>query len=101
MPTRNLSRRAELLRHALDHRRARRPIAAGDRRALRGATPVGARYSPNTSRSASPHSPVVTPALAQAIEAGMMLRPLARGALAAPASAAVDGLARRARRARR
>ena len=25
-------------------------------------TPVGARYSPNTLRSVSPHSPVVTPA---------------------------------------
>ena len=29
-------------------------------------TPVGARYSPNTSRSAKDHSPVVTPARAQA-----------------------------------
>ena len=38
------------------------------------ATPVGARYSPNTTRSASVHSPVVTPALAQSIEAGMTLR---------------------------
>ena len=37
---------------------------------LRGArpTPVGARYSPKLSRRAKPHSPVVTPALAQAIE---------------------------------
>src|SRR3981081_3442248 len=38
-------------------------------------TPVGARYSPKPSRSTAPHSPVVTPALAQAIEAGMMLWP--------------------------
>ena len=38
------------------------------------ATPVGPRYSPNTSRSAKPHSPVVTPAFAAAMEAGMMLR---------------------------
>ena len=44
-------------------------------------TPVGARYSPKLSRSAQPHSPVVTPALAQAIEAGMMLAPLVRRAL--------------------
>lgn len=35
------------------------------------ATPVGARNSPNTSRSAPVHSPVVTPALAHAIEASM------------------------------
>ena len=39
-------------------------------------TPVGARYSPKHRRaSASPHSPVVTPALAAAIEAGMTLSP--------------------------
>ena len=44
-------------------------------------TPVGARYSPNASRSVQPHSPVVTPALAQAIEAGMMLPPLRGRAL--------------------
>ena len=35
------------------------------------ATPVGARYSPNTPRSVSVHSPVVMPAAAQAIEAGV------------------------------
>jgi len=38
-------------------------------------TPVGARYSPNASRNVQPHSPVVTPALAQSIEAGMTLPP--------------------------
>src|SRR4030081_215506 len=38
-------------------------------------TPVGARYSPKPRRSTAPHSPVVTPALAQAIEGGMMLWP--------------------------
>ena len=31
-------------------------------------TPVGARYSPNTSRITAPHSPVVPPALASAID---------------------------------
>ena len=36
----------------------------------RGETPVGARKTPNSARSASPHSPVVTPALAASIEAG-------------------------------
>ena len=34
-------------------------------------TPVGARYSPNTSRSAPAHSPVVPPAWARAMVAGM------------------------------
>ena len=46
------------------------------------ATPVGARYSPNTERRVSVHSPVVMPACAQTIEAGMMLR----SSLAAAAS---------------
>ena len=35
-------------------------------------TPVGARYSPNTSRRAPAHSPVVPPAWARAMVAGMM-----------------------------
>ncbi len=35
-------------------------------------TPVGALYSPNTSRSAPAHSPVVPPAWARAMVAGMM-----------------------------
>ena len=39
-------------------------------------TPVGARYSPNTSRSAPAHSPVVPPAWARAMVAGMMFSPL-------------------------
>ena len=54
---------------------ARRSSGAG--LSLRAArpTPVGARYWPKSPRSTSPHSPVVTPALAQTIEAGMMLRP--------------------------
>ena len=43
--------------------------------------PVGARYSPNTSRRTWPHSPVVTPALAASIEGGMMFRPSAAAAL--------------------
>ena len=59
-------------------------------------TPVGARYSPNASRSVQPHSPVVTPALAQAIEAGMMLPPSRRGALELVERRG-DRLARRAR----
>ena len=42
--------------------------------------PVGARYSPNTWRSARPHSPVVTPALAQEMEASMTLCPSAAAA---------------------
>ena len=38
-------------------------------------TPVGARYSPKTSRSAPAHSPVVPPAWARSIVAGMMFSP--------------------------
>ena len=61
------------------------------------ATPVGARYSPNTARSASVHSPVVTPALAQAIEAGMTLRSsFAAAASSASAASTAVGVARRA-----
>ena len=39
------------------------------------ATPVGPRYVPWTFRICSAHSPVVTPALAAAMEAGMILSP--------------------------
>ena len=45
-------------------------IPAADRRACTPPTPVGARYSPNTSRSAPAHSPTVPPARASAIVAG-------------------------------
>ena len=58
-------------------------------------TPVGARYSPNAWRNARPHSPVVTPALAQAIEGGMMLAPLF-AALRKSSSVAATALASRA-----
>src|SRR5213596_893117 len=40
-----------------------------------GTTPVGERYSPNTSRSAAAHSPVVTRASAQVSEAGIRFSP--------------------------
>ena len=56
--------------------------------------PVGARYSPNTERSVVPHSPVVTPALAQAIDGSMTLRP-SRAALSSSASAFFTALASR------
>ena len=38
-------------------------------------TPVGARYSPNTSRRVPAHSPVVPPAWARAMVAGITLSP--------------------------
>src|SRR6516164_898126 len=72
-PTRNFKRRRSFFdTRSTSARMSSRPSAS-----LRMAvpTPVGARYSPNAARSAKPHSPVVTPALAQAIEAGMMLAP--------------------------
>src|SRR5713101_4524234 len=73
LPTRNLMRRPSLRETRSTSARTRSRPSPGC--AAAPATPVGARYSPNTSRSAAPHSPVVTPALAHAIEAGMMLRP--------------------------
>ncbi len=51
-------------------------------------TPVGARYSPNASRSVRDHSPVVAPARAAAIVAGMMFSSSARATRATSASAA-------------
>src|SRR5262249_24099831 len=48
------------------------PVAADDSPAT---TPVGARYSPKRLRSASAHSPVVTPAWAARIETGIALWP--------------------------
>ena len=59
--------------------------------------PVGARYSPNTARSVVPHSPVVTPALAQAIDGSMTLRP-SRAARSSSASAFLAALPSRAAR---
>ena len=67
---------AELQRHPLDvgaHVVEVGRLLPGER-----LTPVGARYSPKAARNAAPHSPVVTPALAAAIEGAMMLAPLAR-----------------------
>ena len=82
----------------LDLARARR--RGGRRRTPAArATPVGARYSPNTSRSAPAHSPVVTPAWAPAIEAGMMLRSSCAAAREL-GQRRLDAPRRRARRAR-
>ena len=91
---------AEALRHALHlGPHVAQALLAAQRR-QRVPTPVGARYSPNTARSAAPHSPVVTPALAQAMDGSMTLRP----SLAAASSSGqrpLHGRARRGRRARR
>ena len=62
-------------------------------------TPVGARYSPNDSRSVQPHSPVVTPALAQAIDGGMMLLPVVAARLSSANASATARLSRAARQA--
>jgi hypothetical protein len=78
LPTRSFIRRPSFFdTRSTSARMSSRPSAS-----LRMAwpTPVGARYSPKAWRSAKPHSPVVTPALAQAIEAGMMLPRPRRGA---------------------
>ena len=73
------------LRDGLD-RCAQRGDVACARSAARAARRRSARGTRRTPRAGdSPHSPVVTPALAQAIEAGMMLRPSPRRA---PASSA-------------
>src|ERR1700722_19573973 len=46
---------------------------------------------PNSARSASPHSPVVAPALAASIEGAMILAPLAAGSLIALRSPRHEG----------
>ncbi len=71
LPTRNVRRRPSLR----DTRSTSARMSSSPLTSLRMArpTPVGARYSPKASRSVQPHSPVVTPALAQAIDAGMIL----------------------------
>ena len=51
--------------------RARTCCSSSPGRTDTAPTPVGARYSPNTSRSAPAHSPTVPPARASAIVAGM------------------------------
>src|ERR1700686_2043516 len=95
LPTRILGRRPSfLVMRSTSARRSSMPWQS-----LRAAwdTPVGARYSPKPWRSTAPHSPVVTPALAQAIEAGMMLRPApAARAGGARAGRHALGVARRA-----
>ena len=59
-------------RSARTRSRTARELGAGlAGRRRRADTPVGARYSPNTSRSAPAHSPVVTPARAHASVAGI------------------------------
>ena len=64
--------------------------------------PVGARYSPNTSRSAADHSPVVTPARAQARVAVIRLTSARAASAVSWASAARTAVSsRRARHARR
>ena len=70
----------ELARHPLDLGAQIVDAARTSPRRRRRTTPVGARYSPKPCAQASPHSPVVTPALAQSIEGSMMLRALCRGA---------------------
>ena len=52
-------------------------------------TPVGARYSPNTSRSAPAHSPVVTPARAQSSVAAMSEAPAVAAAVSRATAASV------------
>ena len=87
---------AELQRDALDLAAQRIEIVR--RLARPGATPVGARNSPNSARSAAPHSPVVTPAFAASIEGGMMFAPLLRrrAVLSAAATRASSRCARHA-----
>ena len=71
LPTRILTRRpsASLTCSTRSRSAASESSAAA---AAASPTPVGARYSPKTSRSAAAHSPVVAPARAAASVAGMM-----------------------------
>ena len=58
---------------------------------------MGARYSPNTARRVAPHSPVVPPARAKAMDGSMMLCP-SKAALRRSASAACTTSSSRAAR---
>ena len=62
--------------------------------------PVGARYSPKRLRSASDHSPVVTPACAARIEAGITLAPEASASSRPRSAACTSAALRRLRKAR-
>ncbi len=62
-------------------------------------TPVGARYSPNTSRSAPAHSPVVPPACARAMVAGMRFSPDSAARLSSPNAACTPACGRAERHA--
>ena len=71
--------------------RSRTATIVGARRGARTPpTPVGARYSPNTSRSAPAHSPTVPPARASAIVAGTRFSVVACRRRAAASSARGD-----------
>ena len=74
-----------LLREALTAARTSPRLPAAAETAL--PTPVGARYSPKTSRIAAPHSPVVTPAFAAATEKGIRLAPVRAPSLSASIAA--------------
>ena len=58
------------MRSAIARTSARTASISAPSLAATAFTPVGARYSPNTSRNAPAHSPTVPPALASAIVAG-------------------------------
>src|SRR5206468_3489524 len=74
LPTSNLRGRPRSCPSARTRRRTASvsPLALADSPAT---TPVGARYSPKRLRSASAHSPVVTPACAARIETGITFLP--------------------------
>src|ERR1700727_2470491 len=84
LPTRNLSRRPSpsLTRSTSSRSSAMSSVGA----ATASPTPVGARYSPNASRSAWDHSPVVAPAR----EAGDGFEGLVDGGLVAAFAPALD-----------
>ena len=97
MPTRNFRRRPNWAVAASTFSRTSASPSASVAAAL--PTPVGARYSPKTSRMTWPHSPVVAPALAAAMEAGMTLRPscaAARRSASADWTAALSRASRQA-----
>ena len=81
----------ERLGHLAPRGRAARVSASSDAAAAASPTPVGARYSPNTSRSAPAHSPVVTPAARRPRAwRGMMFTVRVRGGLAQRLERGVD-----------
>src|SRR3954465_6429560 len=84
LPTRKRSRPPSSSPVARTRSRMSIRVSSASPPPLAAATPVGARYSPNTSRSTPAHSPVVTPARAQSRVAAIRLTSVPAASRRAP-----------------